>query len=162
MLFSFHTSGLDSPIQMGILSNCVFFRGPLIIWWEGRYSSSHLTCPMLSLVMENTFPPETGIAIPCSFGTTIFRAHSWWHAAMVKKTSPNLQSAVDSIGRYVQESKYFLVLCPCVAHAETGQLLCRESWKSRGWCRFERVCREFLGQDANIAVIETWLCLVCQ
>lgn len=66
-----------------------------------------------------------------------------------------LQSAVDSIGRYVQESKYFLVLCPCVAHAETGQLLCRESWKSRGWCRFERVCREFLGQDANIAVIES-------
>ena len=31
----------------------------------------------------------------------------------------------------------------------------KEGWQSRGWCRFERVCREFLCPDSNIAVIES-------
>lgn len=67
---------------------------------------------------------------------------------------PDLQNAVQSISSYVQKSKYFLVLVPSV-HADTGELLSRESWQRRGWCRFERACREFLSEDANIAVIES-------
>ena len=55
----------------------------------------------------------------------------------------------------VQVSKHFVVLAPFVEHAETGKLLSRESWRSRGWCRFERVCREFLCDNPNIAVIES-------
>jgi len=66
-----------------------------------------------------------------------------------------LQNAVDSIPHYVQASKYFVVLAPCVKHVDTGDLMSKESWQSRGWCRVERVCREFLCPDSNIAVIES-------
>ena len=48
-----------------------------------------------------------------------------------------------------------MVLAPCIKHADTGDLMSKEGWQSRGWCRFERVCREFLCPDSNIAVIES-------
>jgi len=66
-----------------------------------------------------------------------------------------LQSAVDSISYYIQASKYFVVMAPHVRHVDTGYLLSRETWQSRGWCRFERVCRELLCNNPNIAVIES-------
>jgi len=66
-----------------------------------------------------------------------------------------LQGAVDSIPHYVQACRYFVVLAPCIKHADTGDLMSKEGWQSRGWCRFERVCREFLCPDSNIAVIES-------
>ena len=66
-----------------------------------------------------------------------------------------LQSAVDSISYYIQASKYFVVMAPHVRHVDTGYLLSRETWQSRGWCRFEQVCRELLCNNPNIAVIES-------
>ena len=66
-----------------------------------------------------------------------------------------LQSAVDSISYYIQASKYFVVMAPHVRHVDTGYLSSIETWQSRGWCRFERVCRELLCNNPNIAVIES-------
>ncbi len=72
-----------------------------------------------------------------------------------QKSLAELQNAVDSISYYIQACKYFVVVAPHVRHVDTGYLLSRETWQSRGWCRFERVCRELLCSNPNIAVIES-------
>jgi len=84
-----------------------------------------------------------------------FSCPQWVARSTDQKDLQELQNAVDSIPRYVQASKYFVVLAPCVKHVDTGDLMSKESWQSRGWCRVERVCREFLCPDSNIAVIES-------
>lgn len=85
----------------------------------------------------------------------LFIWYDYFSCPQLVARSQELQAAIDSIGHYVQAAKHFVVLAPCVEHSETGQLLGRESWRGRGWCRFERVCREFSCADSRIVVIES-------
>lgn len=48
--------------------------------------------------------------------------------------------AIDSIQFYIEQSSFFVVLCPSAQHAETGELCDYDSWLQRGWCRFEAWC----------------------
>ena len=79
----------------------------------------------------------------CKDFSEIIHNHRWYSSDRWLEWNP------------VQASKYFVVLAPCVKHVDTGDLMSKESWQSRGWCRVERVCREFLCPDSNIAVIES-------
>lgn len=45
--------------------------------------------------------------------------------------------AINSIPYYIEQSSFFIVLCPSVHHSDTGELCDYESWLQRGWCRFE-------------------------
>lgn len=45
--------------------------------------------------------------------------------------------AIRSIPYYIEQSRFFMVLCPSAMHAETGELCDYESWLRRGWCRLE-------------------------
>lgn len=45
--------------------------------------------------------------------------------------------AISSIPYYIEQSSFFIVLCPSVQHADTGEEFDYESWLQRGWCRFE-------------------------
>ncbi|CAE7349507.1 unnamed protein product [Symbiodinium sp. CCMP2592] len=68
---------------------------------------------------------------------------------------PSLQNAVDSIPSYVQMSRFFFVLAPVMEHAENGKMLSKHSWRSRGWCRTERVARELTCTDSRMVVVES-------
>lgn len=48
--------------------------------------------------------------------------------------------AIQSIPCYIEQSSYFIVLCPNARHADSGELCDFESWLRRGWCRFEVWC----------------------
>ena len=47
--------------------------------------------------------------------------------------SRNRQWAISSIPSYVAKCKYFVVLCPALAHAEQRVTLSYETWTGRGW-----------------------------
>ena len=56
-------------------------------------------------------------------------------------TGPQLQAAIESIPSYVSRSKYQIVLCPPLPHANRPSTICDlSSWMGRGWCRLEAVC----------------------
>jgi len=52
----------------------------------------------------------------------------------------SFNKAISSLAAYVSRCKYFMVLAPAVVH-EDGHLVGYGSWKTRGWCRFERLAR---------------------
>lgn len=52
----------------------------------------------------------------------------------------DLGKAVASLHMYIDSCAVFLVLAPTVLH-EDGHLLDYTTWKSRGWCRLERLAR---------------------
>ena len=49
--------------------------------------------------------------------------------------------AITSIPWYVDKCEFFVILCPLLQHADTRELLNRNSWESRAWCRLERATR---------------------
>lgn len=65
--------------------------------------------------------------------------------------SDALGLAVASLAAYVDRCRFFLILAPCVAHEE-GHLVNYLTWKSRGWCRFERMAR-VLSVDATMLLV---------
>jgi ankyrin repeat protein len=50
--------------------------------------------------------------------------------------------AIESLQEYVSRSTNFWILVPNAIHKTSGLLACEESWRRRGWCRFERWCCE--------------------
>lgn len=50
--------------------------------------------------------------------------------------------AIESLQEYVSRSTNFWILVPNATHKTSGLLACEESWRRRGWCRFERWCCE--------------------
>lgn len=70
------------------------------------------------------------------------------------EATSDLQNAVDSIPGYVYRAKFFFVLAPVVQHASDGTLIGKKAWKTRGWCRVERVAREFQ-DDPRIVYVDS-------
>lgn len=67
------------------------------------------------------------------------------------------QRAIHSISFYIEQSSFFLVLCPNVLHSDTGDTCEYQSWLKRGWCRFEMwVC--VLSQQRATPLILTDRC----
>jgi len=52
----------------------------------------------------------------------------------------DLARAVSSLAAYVEMCKLFFVLAPSVQH-EAGYTIDYKAWKTRGWCRYERLAR---------------------
>lgn len=52
----------------------------------------------------------------------------------------DISRAIASLHRYVEACAVFLVLAPTLQH-EAGNLVDYQTWKTRGWCRFERLAR---------------------
>ena len=50
-------------------------------------------------------------------------------------------NAVNSIPAYVRYSDVFVILVPLQVHRNTGKAMNYYSWKTRGWCRVEFMCR---------------------
>jgi len=68
------------------------------------------------------------------------------------KTSAEVSAAMCSLPLYVELAKYFLILAPPVQHANDGSTLSYAQWRSRGWCRMERVAR-FLSAASRQAIL---------
>mmetsp|Transcript_2267 Transcript_2267/g.6486 ORF Transcript_2267/g.6486 Transcript_2267/m.6486 type:complete len:615 (-) Transcript_2267:208-2052(-) len=52
----------------------------------------------------------------------------------------DLGRAIASLSYYVERCRWFFVLAPVVLHEE-GHHIDYNSWRERGWCRFERLAR---------------------
>jgi len=63
-----------------------------------------------------------------------------------------LHQAVNSLSAYVQACRYFMVLAPVVRHEE-GHMLDYISWRTRGWCRFERLSLILGSGDLRMLVV---------
>lgn len=62
------------------------------------------------------------------------------YLSVPQSTSPGDDSqlrAIYSIPYYIDQSSFFLVVCPHVQHADTGEACDYWTWQQRGWCRFE-------------------------
>ncbi|CAE7740635.1 unnamed protein product [Symbiodinium sp. CCMP2592] len=64
------------------------------------------------------------------------------------------RKAIISIPYYIENCRYFAILCPHVRHEEHDTLLNKHTWAERGWCRLEQVCKEFSIQDASCDSID--------
>lgn len=63
----------------------------------------------------------------------------------------SLGKALASLSAYVDRCRFFVVLAPFIPH-EDGSLMDYPSWKTRGWCRFERMARVLSQGDTSMLV----------
>lgn len=59
---------------------------------------------------------------------------------MQRDAASALEQVVQSLAGYIDQCCFFVVLAPAVMH-ENGHVVDYLSWKTRGWCRFERLSR---------------------
>lgn len=71
----------------------------------------------------------------------------------LKPGDDSQQRAIFSISYYIEQCSYFIVLCPSVRHADTGDPCDYESWWQRGWCRFEDISNILSGQQVVPVVL---------
>lgn len=63
--------------------------------------------------------------------------------------------AISSIPAFIEQSRFFVILCPNIRHSQNEALLNKRTWKERGWCRLEeRFCRELSPQEGRNFTIE--------
>ena len=62
------------------------------------------------------------------------------------------QKAINSIPAYVENCKYFFILCPQIRHSKKDALLSKSSWGMRGWCRLERLASQLKLHGASCLI----------
>lgn len=67
-------------------------------------------------------------------------------------TASDLGRAVASLSSYIDRCKFFFVLAPIVAH-DGGHFLDYTTWKTRGWCRFERLARQLSSESGPMLLV---------
>ena len=65
-----------------------------------------------------------------------------------------LVQAIYSIPAYISRCAFFFALCPVIDSATQSKVFTPFSWSDRGWCRFERACRE-LSENASWILIRS-------
>ncbi|CAE7447877.1 ANKRA2 [Symbiodinium microadriaticum] len=70
-----------------------------------------------------------------------------------ERASRNRQRAIGGIPSYVSKCKYFVVLCPALAHAEQRESLSYETWAGRGWCRAEKMAQDLAARNDSCTII---------
>jgi len=73
----------------------------------------------------------------------------------------DLQRAIGSIPSYVERSEIFVILAPVVAFADRDELMSKNSWASRGWCRVERAAAEFYRKPVLMIESDRVQCQCC-
>mmetsp|Transcript_88122 Transcript_88122/g.254319 ORF Transcript_88122/g.254319 Transcript_88122/m.254319 type:complete len:644 (-) Transcript_88122:70-2001(-) len=63
-----------------------------------------------------------------------------------------MAQAISSLPVYVSMCEHFFILAPRVQHEE-GHELDLVSWKTRGWCRLERLSRVLLATDPRVFLV---------
>lgn len=66
------------------------------------------------------------------------------------------QSAINSIPAYIQQCRFFVILCPNMRHSQNEVLLNKRTWRERGWCRLERLCRELSENELKHPTMEVF------
>lgn len=64
----------------------------------------------------------------------------------------DLGRAVASLASYIDKCKFFFVLAPVVEH-DFGHLLDYSTWRTRGWCRFERLVRQLSKKSGPMLLV---------
>lgn len=65
-----------------------------------------------------------------------------------RQVQADMRAAVMSLHTYVAHCSFFVILAPIHYH-ESGRLMSRCSWKSRGWCQFELAVNGLLGSGTK-------------
>lgn len=66
-----------------------------------------------------------------------------------------LAAAIYSIPAYIELAKHFLILAPTIRHTDRpSMMLDYPSWRSRSWCRMERVARALMAERNQILLVE--------
>lgn len=65
-----------------------------------------------------------------------------------RQVQAEMRAAVMSLHTYVAHCSFFVILAPIQYH-ESGRLMSRCSWKSRGWCQFELAVNGLLGSGTK-------------
>ncbi|CAE6956283.1 mask-1 [Symbiodinium sp. CCMP2592] len=65
-----------------------------------------------------------------------------------------LVQAIYSIPAYISRCSFFFALCPVIDSANQSKVFTPFTWSDRGWCRFERACRE-LSENASWILIRS-------
>ena len=88
------------------------------------------------------------------FSESLFFWYDYFSCPQDPCAYPRLSDAINSIPAYVHECSFFFALVPILGHLERPDLIAPSTWHARGWCRFERTCRE-LAEDPSWIVVRS-------
>ena len=84
------------------------------------------------------------------FSEPLFFWYDYFSCPQDPCNSLKLSHGIASIPAYVHECSFFFALVPVLGSLE--HLIAPSTWHARGWCRFERTCRELADDHSWIVV----------